>query len=276
MKIGPENNDVSLRRKWGVPLSVAAGVTAVSATAVVAFGGLGDAGPGGADPALRDEGPANAAASPRPGPTPASTGGAGRPSSAPVKTDPNGFTFINGTTKPIDTGSVTNILSSCLGQDASRFHAVIAVRTPIASKAADGVVVAANSAGKYVQCEAKGDKGSSPDSPPTFINDRLWGAGHLIEYFDASLSPAGRGKYVMVGAGHYTSDVAKVTVSYGDKPKQYPTVMAGGAFVYTAAIAADDPSDKHFPGPTAYVHAYDASGKEIYNQAKDPEFSADQ
>ncbi|WP_326733379.1 hypothetical protein [Streptomyces sp. NBC_01022] len=137
------------------------------------------------------------------------------------------------------------------------------------------MVIAVDSADQYVQCKSKGDKGNSPDSPPTFINDRLWGTGHMIEYFDSIREPAGKGQYLMLGAGHYTSDIAKITISYGDSPKQYPAVMAGGAFVYAAALSTDN-NDPHYAGPSPYVHAYNASGEEIYNQKKDPQFTDEQ
>lgn len=272
MNIDPEDNRTSLHRRWGVPLAVAAGVAAVSVAAVAAFGGSGDADPVLAGPAGN---PTGAAASPSTGPSHGSTsGGAGdTPSSSPVPSAPDAFTVTSGKTTPIDGGTVTKILSSCLGADASRYHAVIAVRTPLASKDWDGVVVAVDSAGQYVQCQSKGDKGNSPDSPPTFINNRLWGTGHTIAYFDSFGTVAGKGKYLMLGAGHYASNVAKVAISYGDDPKQYPAVMAGGAFVYSAALSADT-SDRRYAGPNPYVHAYDASGKEIYNQAKDPQFAS--
>ncbi|MFI6861614.1 hypothetical protein ACIBKZ_17215 [Streptomyces sp. NPDC050421] len=267
MNIDPEDNRASLQRRWGVPLGVAAGVAAVSVAAVAAFGGAGDAEPVLAGPAGN---PTGAAASPSAGATHGSTsGGAGE---APVTTTPDAFTITSGKTTPIDAGTVTRILSSCLGSDASRYHSVIAVRTPVASKDWDGVVVAVDSAGQYVQCESKGDKGNSPDSPPTFINNRLWGTGRTIAYFDSLGMPAGKGKYLMLGAGHHASNVARIAISYGDDPKQYPAVMAGGAFVYAAALSGDT-SDPHYAGPNPYVHAYDASGKEIYNQAKDPQFA---
>ncbi|MEV8454636.1 hypothetical protein AB0467_23230 [Streptomyces sp. NPDC052095] len=177
-------------------------------------------------------------------------------------------TVTSTATTPIDAGTVARILESCLGSEAPQFHAVIAVRTPVASPDTDGVVIAVNSADQYVQCESKGAKGTSMSVPPTFINDRLWGTGHLIEYFDSFSEPAGTGKSLSLGAGHYTPDVAKVTVSYGDDPKQYPTVMAGGAFVHTAALStSNNPSS--LP-PTPYIHAYNAAGKEIYNQKKQP------
>ncbi|MEV6979620.1 hypothetical protein AB0N76_39755, partial [Kitasatospora sp. NPDC093806] len=107
-------------------------------------------------------------------------------SSAPASPRPAAaFTVTDTATTPIDAGAVAGILASCLGADASKYHAVIAVRTPVASADTDGVVVAVDSAGQYVQCESKGDKGTSSSVPPTFINDRLWGAGHLIEFFDS-------------------------------------------------------------------------------------------
>ncbi|MFD0514662.1 hypothetical protein ACFQ0Q_38585 [Streptomyces aureus] len=118
---------------------------------------------------------------------------------------------------------------------------MIAVRTPVASGDWDGVVVAVNSADQYVQCESKGDKGTSQAVPPTFINNRLWGTGRVIEYFDSFMANAGKGKYLMLGAGHYTSDVAKITISYGNDPKQYPAVMSGGAFTYAAALSLTHP-----------------------------------
>ncbi|WP_405563323.1 RNA polymerase sigma factor [Streptomyces sp. NBC_01180] len=176
---------------------------------------------------------------------------------------------------PIDAGTVAKILASCLGSDASRYHAVAAARAPVASQDGDGVVIAVNSADQYVQCQSKGDKGNSRDSPPTFINNRLWGTGHTIEYFDSVREPVGKGRYLMLGAGHYKSNIAKVAISYGDDPKQYPAVMAGGAFVYAAALSTDNPGP-HYAGPSPYVHAFNASGEEIYNQKKDPHFTDQQ
>ncbi|MFF8692313.1 hypothetical protein ACF08W_08905 [Streptomyces sp. NPDC015144] len=185
-----------------------------------------------------------------------------------MTTRPAPSTVTSTTTTPIDAGTVAGILNSCLGSEAPQFHSVIAVRTPVASSDTDGVVIAVNSADQYVQCESKGAKGTSMSVPPTFINDRLWGTGHLIEYFDSFSEPAGTGQTLSLGAGHYTPDVAKVTVSYGDDPKEYPTVMAGGAFVHTAAITTGN--NKNSLTPTPYIHAYNAADKEIYNQKKQP------
>ncbi|MEV7027734.1 hypothetical protein [Kitasatospora sp. NPDC093558] len=145
---------------------------------------------------------------------------------------------------------------------------MLAVRAPVASADTDGVVIAVDSAGQYVQCESKGHKGNSMSVPATFINDRLWGTGHLIEFFDSFSAPAGAGQTLSLGAGHYTPEVAKITISYGDDSTQYPAEMAGGAFVYTAAISTG-PNAKPLP-PTPYVHAYNADGKEIYNQKTQP------
>lgn len=287
MKIGPEDNRASMRRRWGVPLGVATGVTAVSVAAVVGFGGAGDAKPSLlSDPAGN---PTGAAASPSQsegqgdqgqgdqgkdgqgkGPSPSD----GAPS-ARRASGPDAYTLTSGATTPIGAGTTARILASCLGGDASRYHAVTAVRTPVASKDWDGVVVAVDSAGQYVQCLSKGDKGKSQASPPTFINDRLWSTGRTIEYFDSFGEPALKGQYLMLGAGHYASGVAKITISYGDNPKQYPAAMAGGAFVYGAALTpakASRPGDP-FDSPMPYVHAFDAAGKEIYNQKKDPQFT---
>ncbi|WP_371534671.1 hypothetical protein OG210_00225 [Streptomyces sp. NBC_00466] len=271
MKIGPEDNRASLRRGWGVPLGVAAGVAAVSVAAVAVFSGVGDAKPLLADPAGN---PTSATASPSPstarGSTSAGTGSS--PSSTRTTSTPDAFTITSGTTTPIDAGTVAKILASCLGSDASQYQAVVAARAPVTSQDGDGVVIAVNSAHQYVQCESKGDKGNSQDSPPTFINNRLWGTGHTVEYFDSVREPAGKGRYLMLGAGHYASNIARITISYGDNPKQYPAVMAGGAFVYAAALSTKNTSP-HYAGPSPYVHAYDASGKEIYNQEKDPQFA---
>ncbi|MEV7602140.1 hypothetical protein AB0O91_32710 [Kitasatospora sp. NPDC089797] len=176
--------------------------------------------------------------------------------------------LVSTETSPIDAGTTAKILTSCLGSGASKYHAVIAVRAPVASATTDGVVVAVDSGGQYVQCESKGDKGRSTSVPATFINDRLWGAGHLIEFFDSSGTPLGGGRSLALGAGHYTSDVAKVTISYGDDPTQYPAVMADGAFVYAAAVTTS-PDTKDF-GPDPYVHAFNAAGQEIYNQKTQP------
>ncbi|MFI6874568.1 hypothetical protein ACIBL6_14105 [Streptomyces sp. NPDC050400] len=272
MKIGPEEQDeASQRRRWGVPVGVAAGVVAVSVAAVTAFGGAGDAKPIVAGPAGNPTG----AASPSPSTTTGSaSGGAGSsPSSGDTSSARDAFTITSGATTPIDAATITRILASCLGKDASRYQPVIGVRAPITSKDSDGVVIAVDSAGQYVQCESKGDKGTSPDSPPTFINDRLWGTGRTVEYFDSIREPAGKGQYLMLGAGHYTSGITKITISYGDDPKEYPAAMAGGAFVYAAALSPDTPPEQHYAGPSPYVHAYNASGKEVYNQKKDPQFT---
>ncbi|MEV0573269.1 MULTISPECIES: hypothetical protein [unclassified Streptomyces] len=258
MKIDSENERGSVQRRWGVPLAVATGVVAMSVTAVTVLSGTGDATPHLAGPAGN---PTRAASSPSP--KAAQT----RESSAP-----DTYTVTSGKTTPIDAGTAARILASCLGSDASRFHSVVAVRTPVATKDWDGVVVAVDSAGQYVQCQSKGDKGSSQDHPPTFINNRLWGTGRTIGYFDSFGPTPGQKQGLVLGAGHYTSGIAKITVSYDDNPKQYPAVMAGGAFVYAAAVSADHPKP-HSAGPNAYVHAYNASGKEIYNQKTDPQFA---
>lgn len=180
---------------------------------------------------------------------------------------PAGFTVTSTRTSPIGAGAAAGILASCLGPDASNYHAVIAVRAPVATQDTDGVVIAVNSAHQYVQCEAKGNKGTSMSVPPTFINDRLWGTGHLIEFFDSFSEPADGEQTLSLGAGHYTPDVAKITISYGDNPTQYPALMADGAFVYTAAISG---LEGNSPSPAPYVHAYNAAGQEIYNQQTEP------
>ncbi|MFG2909032.1 hypothetical protein ACGF13_28680 [Kitasatospora sp. NPDC048286] len=189
-------------------------------------------------------------------------------SATPAPATPAAFTVTSTTTAPIDAGTAAEILASCLGSEASQYHAVIAVRAPVASSDTDGVVIAVNSANQYVQCESKGHKGNSMSVPATFINDRLWGTGHLVEFFDSFSAPTGAGQFLSLGAGHYTPDVAKVTISYGDDPTQYPAVMAGGAFVHTAAISTGHNANSFPPAP--YVHAYNADGKEIYNQKTQP------
>jgi hypothetical protein len=271
MEIDQQDNRASIRSRWGLPLGVATGVAAVSVAAVAIFGGLGDAKPPLAAPALSGGSPTSAAASPSPSTTRGSaSGGVGSgPSSAAEKPT---ATVISTTTTPIDAGTAAKILASCMGSDAPQYHVAVAVRTPIATKDWDGVLVAVNSAGQYVQCESKGDKGNSPDVPPTFINNRMWGAGHVIEYFDGMGEAAGQGQQLVLGAGHYTSDVARITISYGDNPTQYPAAMAGGAFVYAAAATRPSLSGLHvpIPIPVSYIHAYNASGEEIYNQQKDP------
>jgi hypothetical protein len=270
MKTDPDDKHASLVRRWGLPLGVAAGVAALSVAAVAVFSGE-----GAAEPVRAGSGgsPASAATSPGPGRVSPSAGAGSAPSTG-ASSAAGAFTVTSTATTPIDSGAVPGILASCLGSDASRYHAVIAVRTPVASKDWDGAVIAADSSGKYVQCETKGGRGTSQDVPPTFINDRLWGTGHLVEYFDSTGEPAGRGRYLSLGAGHYASGVAKVTVSYGEDRKEYPAVMAGGAFFYAAAFSTG-PSGTHFFSAvsTPYVHAYDAAGKEIYNQKKDPAFT---
>lgn len=289
MKINPEDKPASLRRSWGLPLGVAAAVAVVSVTAATAFGGHATAKPALATTAL-GAGIPTAGATATPGgsaagsatPTHGATRGAGAAgagggsvSSGPVTPVPVSWTFNSGKTTQIDAGTVARILASCLGSDASQYHAVIAVRTPIASQDWDGAVVAVNSAAQYVQCETKGDQGTSPDSPPTFINNRLWNAGHTIAFFDSISESAGKQRYLSLGAGHYTSDVAKITVSYGSDSTEYPAIMAGGAFFYASDMTAHTSGSKpaghgsFITGPNPYIHAYNAAGQEIYNQVKD-------
>ncbi len=271
MNIDPEDERTSPARRWVLPLGIAAGVAALSVAAVSAFGGERAAEPVQAGSGGR---PTSAAASPGPSRVSPAAGADSTPSSAPSASAPAAFTVTSVATTPIKTGAVAKILASCLGSDAARFHPVIAVRTPAASRDWDGAVIAVDSAGQYVQCQAKGERGSSQDVPPTFINNRLWGSGHIVEYFDSLGRPTGRGRYLSLGAGHYTSGVAKITVSYGENPKQYPAVMAGGAFFYTAAFSTGSLAPKALSAKTTpYVHAYNAAGKEIYNQEKDPQFT---
>jgi hypothetical protein len=282
MKISPEDKPASLRRSWGLPLGAAAAVAVVSVAAVTAKPALATTALGAGIPTSSAVASSGQSATPTSGATPASgatrgTGasGGGSVSSGPVTSTPVSWTFTSGKTTPIDAGTVARILASCLGSDASRYHAVIAVRTPVASHDWDGAVVAVDSAAQYVQCETKGDRGTSQDSPPTFINNRLWNAGHTIEFFDSTGESAGQGQYLSLGAGHYTSDVAKITVSYGANPKEYPAIMAGGAFFYASDMTAgasgsgSSGPDSFAAGPNPYIHAYNAAGKEIYNQVKD-------
>jgi uncharacterized membrane protein YgcG len=300
MKINPEDRPASSRRGWGLPLGVAAGVAVVSVSAVTAFGGQATAKPALTTTALSAAIPSSsAAASPSQSASPghsaspsnsaspsrsaapgSGSGGGGPVFSGPVTTAPVSWTFVSGKTTPIAAGTVRRILASCLGPDASQYHAVIARRTPVASKDWDGAVVAVNSGGQYVQCETKGDQGTSQDSPPTFINNRLWNAGHTIEFFDSIGESAGRGQYLSLGAGHYTSEVARITVSYGSNPTEYPAVTAGGAFFYASDMSSgasgsgSSGSGSSGPGsfvmgPIPYIHAYNAAGQEVYNQVKD-------
>jgi hypothetical protein len=243
---------------------------AATAAAIATAGGVASAATGTPQPAAKAHGkPSGAPAVKAHGkPSGASEVSGTGFSATRVTTTPAAFTVTSTRTVPIGAGAVAGILASCLGSDASNYHAVIAVRTPVAAQDADGVVVAVNSAHQYVQCESKGHKGSSMSVPPTFINDRLWGTGHLIEFFDSFGEPADGGQVLSLGAGHYMPDVAKITISYGDDPTQYPAVMAGGAFVYTAAISTSLDGNSSSPAP--YVHAYNASGKEIYNQKTQP------
>ena len=285
MKINSKSKSGSSRRRWGLPLGVAAAAAAVGVASVSAFGAHAAVRPALTNTAL-DAGIASSSgsASPSASATPThsttpvasatpgagSSGTGGSVSSGPVTPAPVSWTFVSGKTTPIAAGAVAKILASCLGSDASQFHAVIAQRTPVASQDTDGVVVAVNSAGQYVQCETKGDKGTSPDSPPTFINNRLWNAGHTIEFFDSIGEPAAHGQYLSLGAGHYTSNVAKITISYGSNPTEYPATMAGGAFFYASDMTSGSNSSSSFvAGPTPYIHAYNAAGQEIYNQVKD-------
>ncbi|WP_037571447.1 hypothetical protein [Phaeacidiphilus oryzae] len=274
MKIDPEDERASLPRRWGLPLGVAAGVAALSFAAVAVLGGQGAAKPVLAAGDGNPTGPATAPASSPP--RVASSPGAGSaPSSARATDVP--FTVISTATTPIESAAVARILASCLGSNAGEYHPAIAVRTPVASQDWDGAVVAVDSAGQYVQCETKGDRGTSSDVPPTFINNRLWGTGHVVEYFDSTGEQAGRGRYLSIGAGHYTSDVARITISYGESPKEHPAVMAGGAFFYTAAFSTGGTPASKLPFSAAadpYVHAYNSAGKEIYNQKQDPRFTA--
>ncbi|MBF9067418.1 hypothetical protein [Streptacidiphilus fuscans] len=250
-------------------------IIAATAAAIATAGGVASAATGTAQPGAQPAAKAHGKPSAAPAVKAHGTGSAGVSkasgstgvSATRVTITPVPFTVASTRTTPIGAGAVAGILASCLGSDASDYHAVIAVRSSVAAQDTDGVVVAVNSARQYVQCEAKGDKGSSMSMPPTFINDRLWGTGHLIEFFDSFGEPADGGRYLALGAGHYTSDVAKVTISYGQDPTEYPAVMADGAFVYTAALSGIE-GNAFSPAP--YVHAYNAAGKEIYDQVTEP------
>ncbi|MFB6893660.1 hypothetical protein ACFCX4_30565 [Kitasatospora sp. NPDC056327] len=256
----------------------------LTAAALAAAGGMATAATGTSTPTPAASGTPSAAPSAAPAATPSVTptatpsgsapaaapvvpGSGSATTAVPVPSSPSAPATVTDTaTTTIDAATTTLILSSCLGSGAAQFQPVVAVRTPVASPDADGVVVAVNSAGQYVQCASKGSTGTSSSVPATFINDRLWGVGHLIEFFDNFSTPThADGRRLSVGAGHYTSEVAKVTVSYGDDPTQYPTVMGGGAYVHAAALSAGST----FSG-ASYIHAFNADGKEIYNQKTQP------
>ncbi|WP_234010538.1 hypothetical protein [Streptomyces sp. SPB074] len=98
----------------------------------------------------------------------------------------------------------------------------------------------------------------------------------MIEYFDSVEEPVEGGEFLTLGAGHYAPQVAKLTVSYGDKPQEYPVRMARRAFVHAALLRPDTPPDGHFLGPSTYLHAYDAAGEKIYDQSQDPKFTKEE
>ncbi|CAM5479580.1 hypothetical protein GCM10010329_29860 [Streptomyces spiroverticillatus] len=281
MKIEEDSHRPSARRKWGVPLAVAGGVAVMSVAAATVLGGSGG---GEAKPVLADPaGNPTRTGSPTPGPADGAQAkkegkaspsqGAGTTSSGKTAPQKSVFTVTSTKTTPIDAKATAKILATCLGKDASRYQPVVALRAPVAAPDQDGTVLAVDADKKYVECGAKGDKGTSSSHPPTFINDRLWSTGKQIAYFNSTGTPIGKRKQLVVGSGHYTEGIAKVTVSYGDDPKQYPTVMGGGAFAYAAELSAPSVPSQEDWGLDAKIHAFDASGKEVYSQLKDPEFN---
>jgi hypothetical protein len=266
-----------------VPLAVATGVTAMSVAAVTVLGGASGTGGTGEAASARPAARAPLAASPTASPSRGTPSGTTEPGagSAPgtrttISPEKIPFTVTATKTAAISATTTAKILSSCLGADAARYHAVLALRAPVASEESDGVVLAVDSAGQYVQCATKGSRGSSQNHPPTFINDRLWGTGRLVSYFDSVQEPVGSRQYLALGAGHYTSEVARMTVSLGDRAEEYPVRMAGGAFAYAVAFRPDTPPGPRYTGPSPYLHAYDAAGKEIYDQAEDPKFAPEE
>ena len=253
MRIDPDEKHMSLGRLWGLPLGVATGVATLGVTAVAVFGG------GTSKSTVTmpiGPGASLASSSTSPGLTAPTTPGPQIDPTAPVITTGGG--------RQLTADRVAKILASCLGSDASRFHAVIAVSTAIATTDEDGYVIAKNDGGKFAECSAHGDVGRPGDGGGADINLLPTQAGGAVQMFSGGTdfnTPGTDGtptSYLVINSGHVSSAVVKVTITYGTERKQYPAILEGGAY-YLSVSTPYHKNDSH--PPVGWVHAFDASGK---------------
>jgi hypothetical protein len=304
------------RRRWTLPVGVAAAVTATGVAAAIAFGG--GATKGAAD---RPQGPAA-------GGVPTTTVLLGKPLPADLaanqqlagvlwvaagqacedqtsggavpKVDP-GYMFVGkagnasgfycleqpisaarptspatppvialGSPTPIPADQIAAILKSCLGDDAAKVTPVVAEHTAIATTQQDGIVVARDGQGRYVVCHVLGTAGRSSSQPPYHTLDQQPGVAGSDQIQDidsgGDLNTPGQKTQLTTSVGHYGTKVARVTISYGTNPAEYPALMKDGVFFLSVSTAAQP---DHPEATNGYVHAYDASGKVLYNGVTD-------
>jgi hypothetical protein len=196
-------------------------------------------------------------------------------SGQPAQIDPTAPVIATGGGQQLAAGRVGRILASCLGSDAPKYHAVIAVGTAIATRNEDGYVVAKNDAGKFAVCSALGDVGRQADGDGKDVNLKPTVADGAVQVLDEGTDFATPGtdggtptSYLVINSGHVSSKVAKVTISYGTESQQYPAIVRDGA--YFLSVSTPYEADYSHP-PIGWVHAFDASGHEIYNQSTDPQ-----
>jgi hypothetical protein len=180
----------------------------------------------------------------------------------PAAIDPDNPVITAAPLLPLPADRVAKILHSCLGADASKFHAVVAVNTSVATKRQDAVVVASDSGNGAVVCTALGDTGTRDISSQGTAYSPITEFDSGSDFNTAAQTGGEPTTYLLTDVGHYSEDVAKVTVSYGDEAKQIPAVMKDGIFYLSVSTPWDA---RYSHPPVGYVHAFDASGKEIYN-----------
>jgi hypothetical protein len=180
--------------------------------------------------------------------------------------EPTAPVITVGTQAPIPADQVTAILHSCMGDEANNLTALVAVRTAIATKNQDGVVIAVDKQGRYVECHTRAAVGETYNKPPYFtVTERPGERGNAsIQPFDegGDANVAGPKTELMTNAGHYAAGVTRVTVSYGTEAKEYPALMKDGVYFLSVSTPVD-PNWSH--QAIGVVHAYDANGKVLYN-----------
>ncbi|NUP47165.1 MAG: hypothetical protein HOW97_07600 [Catenulispora sp.] len=276
--IGQEQQG-SLRR-WGLPLGVAAVVSATSVIAALALG----SGP--------TKTSANPGSMPAPSPTAAPTldgpafddacklaqakkeGKAPPPilGTVPPDIDPALCTGPAPTVEPTNpeitappltplSPARTNAILTTCAPTGGPWQPVLAMTTAIPTPDEDAMVIGTNTEHQYVFCSGLGNTGRSTTEPTiTTMASMHTGNNHLKEYSATDFSD--RKNYLMLTWGLAGPEVARVTVSYGYEKREAPALLSNGAYL----LSVSTPYNAQYTHPPiAYVHAYAADGTKLYD-----------
>ncbi|MFD0634173.1 hypothetical protein ACFQ9X_24095 [Catenulispora yoronensis] len=164
---------------------------------------------------------------------------------------------------PISADRASEILHSCAYIDNAAYHVVLGATTAAVTKNEDAIVIGNDGAGNWIYCY--GLTGRAVSYPQGFFpgigNDDLTEFNSGSDFNTMPADGADPLFFLLTNGGHYSSRVARITVSYGAEAKEYPAIMHNGAY-YLSTVTPYIHGDPY--NPLSYVRAYDAHGKLLY------------